>query len=333
MKSRISASDQKWSAAMDLFHDLVCADRRRILGTNFYQDLFLQLHRFGLYSTPVLVPTWKDQAIVRHPVDTFQGWKSVPSVVCVVLVVPRDKFLPVLNTQGIRSIPLHCHTRHSGGQTSFFSGSLQIAPGYVYVTPGHPPSVTIEEDPKGFSGLKDAQSLVVSVLVPSWALTLPDTRIALALKATPSTVSTFMRRLGSALEIFSASITDQKHVHIVPQRPNLTHEMSAFSLPPIVLPDGSAGIKYTVQLDTTCSRITTITAEVDISAGRTQPLAADEKVWVEQTSPNIMSLFIGEEGEEVKKVQFVYPVRGANHRLRIARKSLYVEVRSLFATL
>jgi hypothetical protein len=148
-------------------------------------------------------------------------------------VIPRSAYAPLLADPDIQTIPLHIHTLHGSEQTSnFFSGTLQLAAGRIDVLPGQPPSVLVEEDSKGAAGLKDPQSLIASFLMPSWLLTIPGTTVALAFGVSPVVSRKLMRLLGMHQEIFSASVTDKRYVHVLPKRPNVQKEIQSFvSLP------------------------------------------------------------------------------------------------------
>jgi hypothetical protein len=323
IKSHVTITDTEWQEAMKVFHDSVVLDRDRSVGMMWFQDLFLQLHLHGLYSTPIHTRSWAAAAKVENPVEVFKGWKDVPPVVCLVLVVPPSAFLPFLAEEQIGGLALQCETRHGPG-TFYFSSSLQVAPGRVDVIPGRPASVFIEEDPRGAAGLKFAESLVVTLLVPGWIFTMPDTSVSLAFNGTIAAMA-LARRLGKSLEIFRASISDRRRVHLLPERPTMRSETGSFrNLPPSV-PHLST-ITYTAQVDGATGVITHVVAKVDLRTAREGiPLPQDAAVVTKQTGPCTLMLSV-HGGPVTTWLHFPYPVRGDSTKMRIARKSLYVEV-------
>jgi hypothetical protein len=329
IRSRTKVTQAEWDTAMDDFHDLVSSDQSRIIGANLLQDLWLQLHLHGLYTTPVLSPSWKIHAAqYKDPNnDIFKEWKTVPPVVCVILVIPRSAYASILEDSDIRTIPMHVHTLHNhrtGRSSNHFSCNLQVAPGRIDVMQGHPPSVLIEEDTQGgAAGLRESQSLIVSFLMPSWLLTMPGTTVALAFGASVSSSMKLMRRLGMHQELFSASVTDKKHVHILPRRPNVQKELESFVLPLHPTTKTSA-ITYMAQMDASCQAIRTITARVDLATKYANALSQDLDISSQHLSPCSVRLDVA---GEPTTVIFLYPIKGEDRKLRIARKSRYIEVR------
>ncbi|TFY65881.1 hypothetical protein EVG20_g5215 [Dentipellis fragilis] len=87
VKSRVQTN---WAASMDALLDLIAKDQKLILGSNSFQELCCQLHLFGVYSYPALLP---DNPAVQAllPSDILRGWENVPFMVSVSIIVPRKR--------------------------------------------------------------------------------------------------------------------------------------------------------------------------------------------------------------------------------------------------
>jgi hypothetical protein len=87
VKRRVSAD---WDNVMDALLDLVKNDPTILMDSNYFQELFLQLHLLGVDSMPTLLqsfnhtshgPAWKD----------LRAWKDISAVVYITLKVPRAR--------------------------------------------------------------------------------------------------------------------------------------------------------------------------------------------------------------------------------------------------
>jgi hypothetical protein len=311
-RPRIGMDEASWDSALGVFLKRVENDRGRLVGMNNMQDLLLQLHLYGIYTAPMLTPLWRDSVEDASPA-IFRGWSHVPPVVCVVFSVPRARIDPLVQDE-LGSFPLLCNLTTNQGHSNAFACTLQAVSGKMVVASGCPAQVSIREDSRGVA---HAEALVVSFLAPAAALTYSSMRIALAIQSTPATSFKFMAKLGLELVIFTTALNDQDHVHILPSRPGLPDELlvhypKGFSFEDAVSPQLS---NHT---------LSTMTKRVDLSKERLgEPIPASTAVVARQSSACCMELNVG---EKRFYVSFPYPIKGKDHKLRVARKSLYVEV-------
>ena len=321
--SRITPGLGGWPAAVDAFLALVAEDRGRLVGMNYYQELCLLLHVYGISTTPSLSPRWRYFVPDSNDFSIFRGWDDIPPVVCVVLSVPTHKLKVFEGTEDLGSMPLMCNlftTQHDNA----FACNIQAVAGHVEAFESStPPSLRIVCNERG---VKDARFLVLSFLAPSWLLTLPRSSVRFAIKSTPLTTAHFMRKLGGFLELFSAPLTDTRHVRVTKHRPGLFRDPDASEVLPRVdyartLPAGGV----TVQLDKAAYKcVKTITAKLELSTmGFTSPVEPSVSITAQQTGACTMEVTVG---DQRGSLHFPYPIKGGEHKLRIARKSLYVEV-------
>ncbi|KAH9831606.1 uncharacterized protein C8Q71DRAFT_881712 [Rhodofomes roseus] len=323
--SRVDPGVGGWETTLDVLFKLVEEDRTRIVGLNYYQEFCLQLHLHGVTTTKSLSPMWRSTSSWPNGnFEVFRGWAHVPPVVCVLFTIPRDRLKVFSGTERLGSMVLLCHLLSSLGYDNAFSCNLQAIPGRLERDPADPTSTIIVRDARGVDG---ATSFVVSFLAPSWLLTIPQTKVIFAIKSTPRVAVQFMRKLGLMLEIFSAQLTDKKHVCIVKERPGVFADPRASE----VLPEATRARvpsvnKVSAQMDDTSGPrgIATLTLKLDLATmGFTSPLAPSLPITAEQAGACTMAVTIG---EQRRHVQFPFPIEGSQHKLRVARKSLYIEV-------
>jgi hypothetical protein len=302
-------------------------DRNRPLkvSMNNLQDLCLQLHMFGIHTTNLLSPQWQSVSFVPKAVPTaFRGWSHIPSTVCVVLVVPGSRLSPLRQRPEIGSPTLQIGLKSSAGHHNVFS-CVQGIPGRLVLISGSREECEVEADARGWAG---ATSVVFSCWIPSWLLFLAPTTVELAVRSSPSTVMHLIDKLGPGMELFRASVTDSKHVRLLRKRLGLESEIQRSSLTLPYL--GHSATDFTqlpVVINTKIASNNlplTLIARLDVAAEshRTSLLAGCD-VKIRQSSPATMSISIA---NATFCVRFPYPVNGDKNRMRIARKSAYVEV-------
>ncbi|KAF5309706.1 hypothetical protein D9758_019104, partial [Tetrapyrgos nigripes] len=157
--------------------------------TTFHSTSLLPLYHLRL----VLSPSgffWK--------VGLFSTWGSVPTLVRVVLSVPRDKLKAVFSSPDVGTPQLTCDV--GGIRTHNIFTALHVAFGKVIST-GTPsqPRVLFEEDPEGSQG---TFPLVVSFVMPTILLTELEPQeilsVSLALRSSTGSVE-FVAKLGPML--------------------------------------------------------------------------------------------------------------------------------------
>ena len=301
-----SVTDVKWQALMDRFYDVLDADTSLLMGSNYYQDLWCQLHQYQLYTV----------SIMGRPIHTeglYAGWKTVPPVVTVFFVVPRSslKFLESVGDVQPETPVLHCDIKSSSLHNIY--PSIITAFGSVQrTTKDGNPWIIWEEDPLGISG---TSPLVVSFNAPAWTLN-QTLSIALSLRATPYTIP-WTRQLGIGLHLFQTKIANTSNVFIVPDHPNLPQRRSSLENP-------NSQQRVEVHLDQECRKISTLTTRINLVATREkETLLKGSAVSCSQFSSCAMRATFG--GIQ-RDAFFPFPIAGGQSKLRIARKSSYLEV-------
>ena len=83
-----SVADVEWKPLMDRFYYALDADTSLLMGSNYYQDLWCQLHHYQLYTVSIMETPIRSEGL-------YAGWRAVPPVVTVFLVVPRGSLRPL----------------------------------------------------------------------------------------------------------------------------------------------------------------------------------------------------------------------------------------------
>jgi len=303
-----------WDSTMASFFDRLKADKCPVLGMPNFQDLCTHLHLAGVYTIePMRTPVTKE--------GIFREWTRVPPTVSVILVVPRNKLrvLSDMDPDQVGSPALHVDLY--GPSTYITFASLKVGFGKV-VSSGTDarPEVAFESDLSSWAG---TSPLIVSFPVPLYALHVdhPDTMaVALSLRMTPQTSLTFVPKLGPLLNIFTAPLMDRSQVFVAPDEPRGFDE----SLDKIFPADNRQHATISVTTDPQSRRATTLTARVNITDTPTKDiLSSGAEVSSCQVSPCVMEVRIG---QTTKHLVYPLPVIGSRSKLRIARKSSYVEV-------
>lgn len=323
-------TNQHWGEVMDRVMAMIEGDRQLLMGLNNYQGFITQVHLLGVETRiPVLQPNQK-VVPVNTKVGKLGGWSSVPSLVCVVLIVPRStlKVLTDFEAAEIGSPTLKCEVQGPRGHNVLYDfhpvfGSVSTTGSKEFT------SVIIEEDPAGWTG---TSSLILSFWYPSWQLmTNPhDIFISFGIRCSPQgSQLKFMRAFGPAMNIYEANLKD-KSVIVTRERPNIPGELGkvgAVSLSsfPTATPDVSVSISpVSVGLDAPGQHISTLTIRMDITNKDLKiELARGAEVTTVQTTPCTIDIKIG---TFKRPLVFPFPIDGTRAKLRIARKSSYVEV-------
>ena len=307
-----------WDSTMVSFFDRLRTDRILTLGMSNYQDLSTHLHLAGVY----------DVEFLRGPVTKegrFRGWTRVPPTVSVILVVPRDR-LRVLSDADPNQIGTPVlHGNLHGRTTHNIFSSMRVGFGKVTSSGTEArPEVIFEPDPSSWAG---TSPLIVSFSVPSIALHIehPDVMsVTLTLRPTPRVTLVFVPMLGMFLKIFAAPLMNQSQVFVVPDEPRGLDE----SLNELFVTDNHQANPVSVTTDPQGSRITTLTARANITDVPTRSvLSSGAEVSCHQASPCVMEVRIG---QARRSPVYPLPVIGSRSKLRIARKSFYVEVLYLY---
>lgn len=316
-----------WNVTMEQLFDLIEADKKLFTGRNFYQDLCSELHHQGVYTVQTLssyISIEPDHGIFRH-----WGGGSIPPLVCLALNIPRanlnkvpdDIGTPVLQLE-LRSAAAHFHNSFSFLRLTF--GTLSID--------GDPkdPSFTITQDPLRWSGVSD---LILTLWLPAWILCVSPktTEVMFSFRSTPSNkfITKLTRNLGLLLIIFKARLLDGKHVFLSRRDPSLSDTCPT---------SGTLGVKqaevpsapsyedrpFFVKASLNPDNVATLSIRSDVvdTTAREALLKGHSITATQKTSCQVEFQL----GDFSHRVAFPYPIDGAKIKLRIARKSHYIEV-------
>ncbi|KAG8706719.1 hypothetical protein FRC09_002253 [Ceratobasidium sp. 395] len=325
VKGRLLLKNGDWDDLTDKLLGLVEKNDVPIFGHIYYQDLCLQLHLYDIHTVATLKPDWSHRFPVTPSSGIFQDWPNVPPVLCVVMTIPRKQFKPFFDDKDITGTPtIECHLTARNLHSNAYS-SIHAVWGKCMVAQGSD-TVVLQEDPEGIDGKSD---LVVMFWASSRVLEFANTSVALSLKSTPHSASTFMHKLGMELTIFSAMVNDPSHIHILPYQPSLASEtplrLEPNAVPPTpTVSNSPSSLNAVVGSGPSSRELVSLVAHVDIGDPAEQSLllnGAEPKTT--QLSSCTMELSIGSHHHVVS---YPYPILGSGYKLRVARKSHYVEI-------
>ncbi|KAA1466604.1 hypothetical protein DENSPDRAFT_831464 [Dentipellis sp. KUC8613] len=317
VRSRIATD---WKAIMNNFLDFMEADNSLLMGSNNYQDLYCQLHLLDVFSVGTLIP---DNPIIRArlPSKILPGWKTVPAMVSLTLVVPRDRLqkLEQGDSKNIGTPILVCEAQSSNAH-NFFS-SLHTAFGELTSSgTGDEVELSLKEDASGWSGKSD---LVVWFWIPTFVLlhAPSETNISFSIRSTPESMR-MVQRTGINLKLFTTRLLNRDHVYISRDFPNSPGELEKKQT--LSLTRKKFDTTIDVQLNRTGEVLATLTCRLDFPDKDAQEvLLSGAAVSQTQTSPCSIKVSFG----EISKIaSFPFPVDGTKAKLRMARKSHYIEV-------
>jgi hypothetical protein len=318
IKTRVNV---EWGEAMDQLLFFIRQDRSLNVGLHAYQDLLCQMYLRGIYNMQFL--RWDYMETVRSRCSFFDGWKAVPPVVCIVLVVPRDTMRPLetMDRKQILTPIIYCEVRGS----TRFSMQTSIRPTFgrvkVFGTFDER-RVTIEEDVAGWQGDSD---LVISFDVQSWVLTQDMTDVDFNIRMTPNNQTALMQKLHNGCTVYTAPLTDSQHVYVLRYRPNDSQDICApDDQPSPAAAHGSGSQPEVSVVFDESSKIAAMIRREDIKDKVAKSCLADgAAVHIDLLADNALVAYFD---EYQQLFTYPFPVRGNQHKARIARKSSYIEV-------
>jgi hypothetical protein len=300
---------------MERFIDLKEADRSMPMDSVNYQDLAANLHLHRVHTLPFLH--------ILKKTGPFAAWDTVPLLVRVILVVPRDKF-DVLHSlsESIGTPVLQCDIRGTWSHNIYSAVHAAFGTVIPMGTKGSP-RVVFKEDPNGWKG---TSSVVVSFTMSAGLLTLEPAehmRVCLSIRTTTGSVHHVVQKFGMEQAVFGANVMDESHVHVLPQDPFPESPNRPTRGPVGQLQIGNAD-PVAVELDEECELVSCLTSMVHVENTEAKKLFGSGTMpEISQVSSCVMKLAIG---EHVQNVFYPIPVMGSQNKLRLARKSSYIEV-------
>lgn len=330
IRKNLQIPSQSWREVMDRFNALQSADTSMPMDSVNYNDLCVHLHRHSVYTAPIYhLPSTRS--------GIFSAWPSIPPIVRVFLIVPRSALAPLkeIPSEQIGTSPLQCSVKGQWSCNIFCSVHAAFGRVIPTGTSGHP-SVLFEEDEGGWKG-GPSSSLVVSFVMSSGLLTdlepQQNINVSFNVRSTPGNTGMLVPKMGLDLAIFSAKMVDKNHVIVIPEKPlpqpsavsnSVSPSVKDMSPSPLASDIGTLN-PVVVELDEQCDLLTLFTCRVVIENHDVRRAfgTAGEMPDITQVSPCVMRLTISGHNQDIA---YPFPVMGSNNKLRLARKSLWVEV-------
>ncbi|KAI0739278.1 hypothetical protein C8Q80DRAFT_1112432 [Daedaleopsis nitida] len=332
VRTRLRVPVRQWSEIISHFLELRAAALSQTpFDAPSHRELFAQVIRYRVVPGIDNVP--------RPRLGRLADWPSIPPLVRIYLTVPRTELAILDNvTDAVPAICLQCSVQPdvaSGGLPHLFQ-SVRAAFGTVDVTgTGSYPNVSVHEDDRGREG---HSSLVASFVVPTRILAeaedFDSTTVGMSARTTAGSVKALISALdGPSLTIFTARLGDLHAVHIVPESPlpetcQSSSSSSGYAThsPQSRHSQGTIGTQSFVhaELDPQRRCVVSFTARLDVEdLDAKQSLSGGLSPVAEQRSPCVVHVELGRHSQHVV---FPLPVMDSERRLRVARKSSYIEV-------
>ncbi|GJE85054.1 zinc finger MYND domain-containing protein [Phanerochaete sordida] len=284
-------------------------------------QLAQHLHLAGVWSTDSLVPG-NQHLYVNKVSGPFREWKSVPPVVCVAFVVPCAKLSPLDDPDAPPNPVLAVELLCGGDRGSNYFASIDAAFGALCVTgTGECKRAIIEEDSRGKAGGAD---VVISVCVTSAILAVDPSALQVRLSVAHSPSAVLVEKLGPRMLVHYVPLSDGEQVHVLRERPTVAEGVSAAipQLPQVVPPPTPAPVSLSVD----GAKVGKMTRRLDAVEVLTKAVLAsrDTAVTTKQAGPSEIEVSIGSAHKET--FAFPYPVDATKARLRVARKSAWIEI-------
>ena len=284
-------------------------------------DLICQTHLLGLHHNGSLHPMYPELHFNRYQ-GKFNSWGSLPSIVCVMVSVPRSIFNALDDEQsghnpGISAaIGSHRASHHFISSVEAFHGS------FVIEGMGENARAYINEDPRGWSG---NSPVVMTFCVPTYVLAREPlvTQVRFSVIRTPWHVE-----LASKFDLgrFHIRRLMDSDVFVLSQKPTVRGDPDVL-LEPVSVVSEARMMKDspTVMFDAKRERITMMATKVFISDPETKKRLADHNNDVSFEATGLCEMKISLASQELRKVSFPHPVNWEGARLRVNREG-WIEV-------
>lgn len=305
-----------WKTTLDMFFALLEKTKSSIMNMalHYHQDLCAQLYLAGIHTVYALTKEVTKQG-------RFRGWRRVPPTVSVSLVVPRESIQVLLDMDRTKLLTPMMQASLKGKSADCSFSSIKVGFGKVKNSgTDSEPRIIFDPDPTGWTG---SSPLVVSFSLPSWILHVDDPEnmmIALSLRSSPQTIH-LIPKLGISFLVHTARLMDTSAVFVAPEEPHgVCYRLCGMPTPA----GGSDNYRISASMDPKGERVSLLTARADILDGPTRAiLSSGAPVASRQLSPCTIEISIG---PVKRRLVYPSPVVGPLSKLRIARKSCYIEV-------
>ncbi|OJJ48721.1 hypothetical protein ASPZODRAFT_62802 [Penicilliopsis zonata CBS 506.65] len=330
----------EWETFMPELYRLILNDSTLHAGSHYLQDLGVQLHLQGLYNVPTLELSPQELDEIQANPQLGQ-WTSVPAVVCLTMVIPRERFAEVFGSHmlgGSSSLAVQIRLQSAQQMIQNYFPALQLSFGRLKTTGiryAESFAVEVEEDPRQWDA---AAPLIASVMVPSWEVFSGaglSKEVVFALKETPVSMAKFSGKLGKPLEITKSTLAGDD-VFITKHQPNMHGDISSFGMFAVASPMHPAELsnkspsdvssRIHIALASEEMKFTSITTHLDIAPGPLQDrLRAGGAIHVSLVSPFEIA-FAFDSDTPIQNVRLPVPVRTTGSKTKVSRKSSYIEL-------
>ncbi|KAI2641188.1 hypothetical protein GGS21DRAFT_361491 [Xylaria nigripes] len=333
-----------WDQAMSYLLMLIENRSNAPMNMHYFQELLLWLHTMNVFS-PDSMRNWYTTTMTRefsHSRITLldekwgdlRDWKNIPPVVCVTLKVPRSKLAVLTNMSRLEigTPHVHCLVHAPGSLASAWmniSQACQFAFGDVS-TSGKPFDdsfeVSIVEDEAGWDG---TSPLIVVFCVPTFFLLLEprDAIVAFGIHNSPNTAR-FVQKLGLSMKIYETSLENSNAVYVTRYGPHQTRFPITTGFARTVSEGpASAGANASLiaSVEKQSGHIVSFTGRLDLTGDEYKSALKDGcEVHKSAVSPCEVAIRLGQTTPLI--LCFPIFVVEASQRVRIARKSSYIEV-------
>ncbi|KFA66897.1 hypothetical protein S40285_02310 [Stachybotrys chlorohalonatus IBT 40285] len=323
-----------WSAACQSLLDKVAQDGTLITGSNYMQELKVQLHLVGVVREPWLINTTPDHQGSR----SFKDWKD--PAVSITLVIPRTSLDRIY--QGVKhklASPTLLGSLKAGSSASSqwqnLYGDVHIAFGYVKpatTTNGDEIRLEMEEDNLGWMG---TSPLVASFMVATEALKMDPEEGLVGIYVAPTIQSMMLygQNLGLTMSLFETKISDRSAVFVSRYLPGHSAHRVVTGGASIFQSSGTdKATKLSAEILSSGSQLLTITGHIDVTSPKGKRLLQEKAaIDVRQTTPFTVEVVFGKD-DFIQAMNFPTPVTMEGKRLRVARTSAYIEIVAPLAT-
>ncbi|KAF5333184.1 hypothetical protein D9611_002806 [Ephemerocybe angulata] len=316
-----------WDSAIGYLLDAIAADRTLFIAMNSYQDLCRSLQEAGLFNVVPEPKAFKPASRGYY----YQGWKDIPRIVTMVLVIPRTRIQELLDyTDNPQSPLLQCQVEGPPGHSMF--SAIQGTFGTIEETsPAPNKSVVIHEDPAGWQGKSD---MIVHFLVPAWNyVEYPRDRYKVGLYMHGmNAVLNWKAKLGLTMCIYGTTLADTEHAFIVRYRPRVASQSGSEAVAGSVgsprLPGITSRSAVEVKVREAKPASFVMRAQVHDKAAKATLAIKTTAVKSEAVSPYAVHVSFA---RFESTIYFPYPVDTSTLTTRIARTSSYIEVEARIA--
>ena len=317
-----------WNQCLDYMHRQIYSGfSQSPIGATFAQELSLYMQMLGVDKRILSIN--REDIRDAKMASFFETWSEIPPYVCITLRIPREKLRPFTSKAGteIGTPALRCDV-HSGDispnawSNSFVS--VQVLFGNPQLTRSDGvPFLQIDGDETGWLGQSD---MFASTFIPTWMSLQPHEAIPIikcGLLSTVQSTFAFVGVLGLTLDIFSTKVMSEKVT--------ISRYMPAMSQFPILTGDEHP---RRPQLPSTT---TVVFSEDNMAVAgfimRINFVSEEEQSTLRDRSVPVRVHFLDffrasvKTGDQLNTLaEFPFPVNKFRHKVRIARKSSYVEI-------